>query len=169
MVRLLYLISVWVHILAATIWIGGMLFLVLVVVPWLRAGNREQAGAFLRDTGRRFRTVGWACFAILLVTGTYNLWVRGVRWGDLVDPVWLGSPFGRAVAVKLVVFTLVLIVSAVHDWSIGPRATRAMEADPRSELTAKLRRRASWLGRLNVILALVLVAAAVAIVRGWRL
>ena len=54
----LYLLSVWIHILAATVWIGGMSFLVLVVVPWLRRGGRVEAAVFLRETGERFRNVG---------------------------------------------------------------------------------------------------------------
>src|SRR5262245_46561135 len=97
----LYLASVWIHILAATTWIGGTFFIVLVVVPWLRRGDRAQAARFLRETATRFRDVGWTCFALLAGTGGFNLWVRGVRLGDLVDPAWLGAPFGRAVAVKL--------------------------------------------------------------------
>ena len=96
-----YLISVWLHVLAATAWIGGMFFLVLVVVPWMRSGRREQAGAFLRETGMRFRTVGWASFGILLATGSVNLWVRGVRLGDFARPEWLASPFGKTVLAKL--------------------------------------------------------------------
>ncbi len=64
----LYLLSVWVHILAATVWIGGMLFLVLVVVPWLRKGTRSDAAVLLRETGERFRNVGWICFVVLLIT-----------------------------------------------------------------------------------------------------
>ena len=166
MLRALYLFSVWAHMLAATIWIGGMLFLVLVVVPWLRSGRHVDAGVFLRDTGQRFRTVGWACFAVLLVTGTFNLWMRGVRWASFVDAQWLSSTFGRTVLFKLAVFVAVLVVSAVHDWVLGPRATRALEQDPRSLLAARLRRQAGWLGRLNVVLALLLLAGGVLLVRG---
>lgn len=164
--RALYLFSVWLHILAATTWIGGMLFLVLVVVPWLRRGDRAAAGAFLRETGARFRNVGWACFGILLVTGTFNLWVRGVRFSDFTRVEWLSSPFGAVVTLKLGVFAMVLIVSAVHDLVVGPRATLAIDRDARSAETARLRRRASLLGRGNVALALVLVALAVILVRG---
>lgn len=163
----LYVTSVWLHILAATTWIGGMLFLVLVVVPWLRRGDRARAAAFLRETGNRFRNVGWACFAVLVVTGTFNLYVRGVRPGDFLRPEWRASGLGRAVSCKLLAFAAVLAVSAVHDFIVGPRATVAVEADPSSPRAQKLRRVAALLGRLNVLLALALVAFAVFIVRGW--
>jgi uncharacterized membrane protein len=164
--HLFYLLSVWLHILAATVWIGGMFFLVLVVVPWLRRGDRAAAGAFLRETGERFRTVGWLCFGILLVTGTYNLRVRGVKLSDFASGEWLASPLGRTVLYKLGGFAAVLAVSAVHDFVIGPRAAAAIQRDPHSPEAEKLRRRASLLGRANALLALVLVAVGVMLVRG---
>jgi uncharacterized membrane protein len=163
----LYVLSVWLHILAAATWIGGMLFVVIVVVPWLRRGDRAQAATFLRETGTRFRDLGWICFAILLVTGSFNLWIRGVHLGDFLRPEWRASPFGRAVGLKLLAFLAVLAVSTVHDFFLGPRAAIAVERDPRSPEAERLRRWAGRLGRLNALLALVLVALAVIIVRGW--
>jgi uncharacterized membrane protein len=162
-----YLLSVWLHILAAVTWIGGMLFLVLVVVPSLRKGDRAVATKLLGESGKRFRTVGWTCFAIVLVTGSFNLWARGVRLHDLFDPQWIAAPFGKAVIVKLSIFALVLVLSAVHDFSIGPRAVAELERNPQSDVAAALRRRASIMGRLNALLALALVAMGVIIVRGW--
>lgn len=162
----LYLLSVWVHILAATVWIGGMLFLVLVVVPWLRKGGRTDAAAFLRETGTRFRNVAWVCFGLLLVTGTFNLWIRGVRLGDFARADWLRSSFGETVVLKLSAFLLVLLISGVHDFVVGPRATKAIAADARSAKAQVYRRRASVLGRVNVALALILTAAGVMLVRG---
>lgn len=162
----LYVLSVWLHILAATLWIGGMGFLVLVVVPWLRGGGRSVAGLLLRETGPRFRTVGWASFGVLVVTGAFNLWVRGVRLGSFVDPAWLSSSFGKAVVAKLTVFVVVLVVSAHHDFVVGPKATAAIEADPSSAETARLRKLAQRAGRLNALLAIVLVGIAVTLVRG---
>lgn len=162
----LYIFSVWLHILAATVWVGGMLFLVLVVVPWLRAGPRPDAGAFLSQTGRRFRTVGWVCFGVLMATGLFNLWVRGVRPSDFVRPEWLQSSFGRTVLFKLIAFGVVLAVSTLHDFVVGPRATAVMGSNPGSAEATALRRRASQLGRINVLLALALIAAGVVLVRG---
>jgi copper resistance protein D len=166
-VHALYVISVWLHILAAMAWVGGMLFLVLVVVPWLRRGGGVDAGRFLHETGVRFRNVGWGCFALLLATGTFNLWFRGIRFTHFVDPAWLGTPYAKALIAKLVVFALIVAVSAVHDFSIGPRATRALRERPGAPEALTLRKRASLLGRLNAVLALVVVFVAVTLVRGW--
>lgn len=165
----LYVFSVWLHILAAITWIGGIFFLVLVVVPWLRGRDRATAAVFLRETGARFRNVAWSCFAVLLATGLLNLWFRGVRPENFVQPEWLTSPFGHAVVCKLALFALALVVSAIHDFVVGPRATLAVEHDPRSPVAEKLRRQASILGRANALLALLLVALGVILVRGWPL
>lgn len=163
----LYLLSVWLHILAAVVWIGGMSFLVLVVVPWLRKkGGGTDAGRFLRETGERFRDVGWVCFVVIAVTGTFNLYVRGVGLSDFFSSTWRGSSFGTVVLFKLGAFLTVLLVSALHDFVLGPRATRAMMRDPTSSEAQALRKAASWIARVNVLLALALVAAGVMLVRG---
>lgn len=162
----LYLVSVGLHILAVTAWLGGMLFLVLVVVPWMRANGPGNAGAFLRETGTRFRRVGWWCFGIIFATGVFNLYVRGVRLGSFSQIEWLRSGFAHLVFTKLLVFALVLGLSIAHDFLIGPAATRAMENDPKSDKAMRARKLASLFGRINVVLALVLVALGVMIVRG---
>ena len=162
----LYVASVFIHILAAMTWLGGMFFLVLVVVPWLRGSGGVDAAKFLRETGMRFRDVGWACFVLLVVTGTFNLYVRGVRLGDFTDATWLASDYGRVIVAKLGLFVLVLVNSAVHDFVIGPRATTAIALSPTSSASAALRKKASMLGRMNVVFGLVIVLLAVFIVRG---
>jgi putative copper resistance protein D len=165
--RVLYLTSVWIHILAAIIWIGGMTFLVLVLVPWLRAGGRARGAALLRDIGGRFRTVGWICFAVLLVTGSVNLWARGVRVVDLTSSHWWQVPFARALAWKLGVFALVLLASALHDFWLGPRASVLMQQAPETGATERLRRAAALIGRSNLLFAMALVAFGIILVRGW--
>jgi len=162
----IYVVSVWLHILAASTWIGGMLFLVLVLVPGLRGGDGARAAALLRDTGHRFRAVGWACFALLAATGAVNLWVRGVRAAELVDPEWLATPFGSALGAKLAGFAAVLAISALHDFRVGPRASAAAERDPGGAEARRLRCAARLLGRANVLLALAIVGLAVFLVRG---
>jgi copper resistance protein D len=162
----LYLVSVWIHVMAATIWFGGLFFLMLVVVPWLRSGASGEPAMLLRGTAGRFRSVAWACFAILFVTGAFNLWMRGVTLASFADAGWLASPFGGVVVAKLVVFLVLIALSARHDFVVGPKAVAAIQQAPQSPEAARLRREASLHGRVNALLALLLVALAVMIVRG---
>lgn len=165
--RALYELSVWIHILAAAVWIGGMAMFAVVVIPLLRRGDRAQAAAFLHDVGMRFRTVGWICLLLLAITGTFNLRYDEFGLGALTTAAFWRTGFGHALAVKLCLFAAVLVMSGVHDFVVGPRATRAAARDPNSAEARRLRRAASWMGRLNLLCALAIVAMAVVLVRGW--
>lgn len=163
----LSLLSVWLHILAAAIWIGGMAFVALVLVPVIRRPeHRGLAPSLVHWTGVRLRWVGWSCLAVLLGTGVVNLGVRGFGWVDLASGrLWQG-PFGHTLAMKLVLVAVMLLVSVLHDFVIGPRATALWQTDPGPSGALRLRRLAGWLGRLTLLLALVVVGLGVILVRG---
>ena len=165
--KALYLLSVWLHILAAITWIGGTLFLVLVLVPVIR--QREYQGiaaTLIQRTGARFRWVGWVCLGLLILSGTFNLAYRGFGWADVWSgKLWRG-PFGQTLGIKLLLVSVILILSALHDFVIGPRATAVWEANPGAPEALRLRRQAGWIGRINLLLALIVVAFGVMLVRG---
>jgi putative copper resistance protein D len=166
--RSLYLLSVFFHILAAVVWIGGMVFLATVLVPAVRRPEHQRVAASLVQlTGTRFRVVGWACLGVLLLTGALNLASWGITWADVLSGRVLHGPFGRLLGIKSVLVTAVFLLSAVHDFRIGPRATAVWQASPDSPETARLRRVASWLGRFTLLLGLAAVAVGVMLVRGW--
>ena len=167
MAHSLYVLSVWIHILAAAFWIGGMLFLVVILVPALRKlEDRQLAVRLVRETGRRFRLAGWIALITLAATGTSNLYLRGVRWPQLMTPEFWKLPFGSVLAAKLSLVLVILVISAVHDFSIGPRASASLQANPTSPEALRLRSLATWFGRLNLLLALIVAACGVMLVRG---
>jgi len=152
---------------AATAWLGGMLFLVLVVVPALRApALATQAATAFSVLGARYRTVGWATLLVLVVTGVTNAALRAGSAAGLADAAWWATPFGRLLGAKLALVALVLGLSAVHDFVVGPRAGRLVLEAPDRPGTARWRMAARWMGRINLLLALVIVALAVRLVRG---
>lgn len=163
----LYLLSVLVHVLAAVVWIGGMAFLVLVVVPVTRRmPERHLVVRLIRDTGRRFRSVGWACLGILLATGITNLLLRGIGPRMWASADFWASPFGQVLAWKLSLVAAIWTLSAIHDFRIGPRASELLAADPLSPIALRFRRMAAWMGRLNLLLSLLVLALALMLVRG---
>lgn len=162
----LYLVSVWLHIVAAALWVGGLIFFALVVVPALRRQDQAGGAALLHRLGVRYRVVGWGSLVLLAVTGVLNLTTRGIRWSDLASSQWWQTPFGRLLAWKLALVAAVVVVGLLHDVAAGTRATARMQAQPGSPETLRLRRRALLLGRLMTLLSLAIVALAVLLVRG---
>ena len=133
------------HVLAAIVWIGGMLFIALVLVPVVRRLSDPSLRARLvRDVGSRFRTVGWIAMGLLLASGLVNLWYR---------PYLLSAPLLQC---KLGLVVVALVLSVVHDFFLGPRAGMP-GADP------ALRVRASWIARINVVVVLIVVVLGLAL------
>lgn len=164
--HLIYLLSVYLHILAAMVWIGGMLFLSLVIVPALRRWDDPAVSARLMgEAGRRFRTVGWIAVVTLALTGVVN--AIG-RWGGaaLIESGFWASQPGQVLAVKLAVVAGMVAMSVVHDFALGPRLSAARRSGLAEPEIARLRRRVTWLARANALLGLAVVALAVALVRG---
>lgn len=162
----LYVLSVWLHILAASVWVGGMVFFAAVLVPMLRSPKlSDQVGALVHELGVRFRTVGWACLLLLIATGLYNLHHRAML-DDLLTASFWATPFGQTLGIKLVLVGIVLAISGIHDFYVGPRATQLLRQDPTDPAAQKFRKAASRIGRANLLLGLAVVVLAVALVRG---
>lgn len=165
-VRIFSLMSVWFHLLAAMIWIGGMVFLALVLVPVTRnPAYHAFAPALISQSGRRFRWIGWGCLVVLLLTGIANLATHGFTLTDVWDGRIFAGRFGHILAVKLFCVAIVLALSVVHDFFVGPRATAAGQSAPSSPEATRLRRQASWLGRITLLISLLIVTLAVMLIR----
>lgn len=161
----LYYANVALHVLAAVTWLGGMFFIAVVGAPVLRAIEPpEMRSALFRRLGERFRAVGWTCIALLLATGTLNLHFRNLlRWEVLASPDFWATRYGTSLGWKLGAVTFMLAASALHDFVLGPAASRLAPGSPEALRT---RRRAAWLARLNALAGVVAVLAAVRLARG---
>jgi uncharacterized membrane protein len=144
--RGLYLASVSLHILAAMTWTGGMVAFVALVMPFFRGRSEAERTRFLDWFGPRFETMSWICLAILAITGTFNLWSRGVQPSDFLRPEWRATSFGTVLMWKLGLVALVTMLSAMH-----------------ARMHSKAQAR--WLGRSLLVIGVAIVAMAVMLVR----
>lgn len=161
----MYHLLVFLHLLAAFVWLGGLFFLALVGAPVLkREASPEVRAVLFRALGLRLRWVGWSSLAVLVATGAGILELRGVlRWDVLGDPAWWGTPWGRALAWKLAAVGLMVALTGAHDWLEGPgRMGRGAAAQPGT----RRRRAATLLARGSVLVALPLIFWAMRLARG---
>ena len=149
-----YHISVWLHIVGVSFWIGGMLFLPLVLLPGIK--NHPDRSNLLMTTGLKFRFYGNIILVLLLITGIANMYLRGIEvsWNFLVT-----SSYGKLVILKLILFLSMITIGAVHDVQAKKRL-QSDEAAKRFKITAQ------WSGRILLLIALVMAFIGVVLSRG---
>lgn len=141
-----------------------MLVLALVAVPVARGLPPADRSRLVGLMGRRFLPVAWAGIAILVLTGVANASFRGIAWETIAAGALLETAFGRLLLAKALVVALAVLVSAAHDFAVGPAAVRAREKG--SNRADALASSAAWLARLDLLLALMALALGFWLVRG---
>lgn len=144
-----------------------MLFTVAVLVPASRDKLLAQKrGALFRIIGEKFSRISWILFLILLITGLTNLIGRGIPLESLAESTFWDSRFGSRLFTKLHLFSLVLILSGIHDFYAGPKAALLMEKEKGSEKTKIYRKISSWIGRINCMIGITILYYAIRLSRG---
>ena len=113
-----------VHLLSATVWVGGSTVLVVVGVPAIRATEGEARAAAMRMLGRRWRPLGWGAMGVAILSG---LWL-GDRHGAFHSGA-LDTTFDRWLMVKSGLVVLLVAGSLIHDFLLGPRLQRELRGD----------------------------------------
>src|SRR5512145_1327312 len=115
----------WLHLLAAMTWIGGLVFQVLVVFPTLAwaAPNGERL-RFALSLEARFRVILWPAVGLALFTGLVNL--MNVWYATLVTAGSIAPTFVPLLRVKLGLVVGMLAVQAVQHLLIYPRRVAAL-------------------------------------------
>jgi putative copper export protein len=93
-------IRLFLHVLAATVWVGGQITLA-ALVPVLRRRGTEIP----RAAARRFNLVAWPAFGVLVVTGIWN--IAAVR-------SQIHGSYRTTLIVKLVVVAISGITALLH-------------------------------------------------------
>lgn len=101
------------HVVAATVWVGGQVTLAFVVGIVRGRGGPELA----RAVARRFQQVAWPTYAVLLATGTWNLFAV-----NLVDQ---DREYLTTLFVKLALVLASGAFAAWHALLTGPAVARA--------------------------------------------
>lgn len=158
----------WIHLLAAIAWIGGQLFILLVLLPVMRSAMPpiERTLLFAR-VGERYGTLSWIALSILVVTGVLNGERRHIAWTELMN-----SDYGRKLALKLLFVAVVIVITLVHAFYYGRRLTRLAEEvkaqgehDPRrDEQRRRLQVMSGILSGVNLVLNLAIILLAASLI-----
>ncbi|MEO8092549.1 MAG: DUF4149 domain-containing protein [bacterium] len=142
-----------VHLLGAAIWAGGVIVLGLVAFGARRTLPDAQRVELFRVIGTGFLILSGVAAAMLLISGNSMVEDLFGGWDGLGD-----SHPGRTVIWKSVLFLVVLALALIHGLVLGPRVRRARErieaGPPREGAEATRRRLAVASGVTQVLLLL---------------
>lgn len=118
----LYVIT-WLHLVAAIMLIGGLMFLHWVLKPALgKLGQPSQGFEVLRLAGRKFRTLAWVSLITLILTGAYQMLNES-------GSVRIETTWGVVLMVKLFVFAIAFGLFLIHDFILDPFSSVSNKAD----------------------------------------
>ncbi|WOV93659.1 MAG: CopD family protein [Candidatus Nitrosoabyssus spongiisocia] len=147
-------ILVWIHLIAASIWVGGSLFLGVVLAPLLKTmyTSTEERIRIMIIVGRRFNKFAIPALLILIGTGLYKAYPI-LKNTDLV----FSSDYGNILLIKIIVVIILLIIYGLHIRVIRKKVENDIMSGNMSKLQLqKLRKKIIILGEVVVVLSLVI-------------
>lgn len=165
----MYQLSVWIHILMAAVFVGGMIYTASVSVPFALKHGPDERQRILRGLGRRFRPIGWTAIVILIVTGLGNLLLRlspismrQLFTGEAFDPEKVDGFIAIWLPWKLMLVVVMIGLMLFHDIT-SMRAARRHAGDADS---APGNRAGTMAASLATVVAVLLLYVSVRLVRG---
>jgi len=152
-------ILMWAHLVSASIWVGGSIFIGIVLAPLLKTISEsvEERVAIMIRVGRKFNKIAIPSLAILIATGLYN------SSNILSKPEFLLSTnYGIILVIKIILVISLLVMFAIHVRIIRTEIEKKIESkEMLPEIVQKLRSKIISLGRIMVFvsIAILLMAA----------
>ena len=155
-------IVLFIHILAAVLFIGPQIFLVAAGIPAARTVQdlKQRATAVRMMTGR-FGWIGGGALIALLITGIIN-YMHVSDEGDLDY-----KRFFIVLQVKLTLVALVVIATLLHGWVFGKRLQDLQEAEASEAEIASVRRWSGLMSMLTLVASIIILFLAALLGSEW--
>ncbi len=109
----------WLHLMAAALWVGGMLYITTTYLPVLTHKPVAERAHSLVTLIPYFSPLALAGVAIMAVTGPFSATIHLSSWVQLFT-----TAYGRALTVKILLVGALMTTSAIHVLLIRPRLKR---------------------------------------------
>ena len=152
-------ITPWIHIVAVAVWLGPQFFMFLVTVPAVRViEDPEVRLRVMKVIVTRFGWLAWAAMAVIVLSGVSNLFQEADEFGHIWDSEYR---YFQIFSTKMVLVGLMVILTALHTFVIGPKQLRLLE-EMRSDSTeaAGLRRVSIIVSSLTLLISIATVYTA---------
>ena len=148
----------WAHLVSAAIWVGGSLFIGVVLAPLLKTitESAEQRLAIMIRVGRKFNRIAIPSLVILIITGIYK------SYNYFIKPEMLFSTnYGTILVIKIILVVILIGIFIAHVRIIRSQIEKKIELKEMSnDSFQKLRSTIISLGRVIVIISVIILLLA---------
>lgn len=122
----LAIISDWFHLVAGSMWIGGLGMIAFAVAKGFGETDRQKTQVSLSATISRFTSIAIPATVLLAVTGLYNTWIHVDSLAALV-----GTTYGLVLVAKVAISGVMIVLGGVNAFLLRPRiaAGSSVKAD----------------------------------------
>ena len=144
-------ITTWIHLISASSWVGGSIFLGVVLAPLLKKMSRsiEERLELMIKVGRRFNKIALPSLVILIGTGIYN--------SHLVlqsTEILFTSSYGAFLITKIVLVIALIVTFVVHNRLFSKDIEQKISARQIADTELKkLNKKGMILGETTVVIS----------------
>ncbi len=141
----------WIHLISASIWVGGSIFIGIVLGPVLKTmtTSMEERLQIMIRVGRRFNKIAVPSLIILIITGVYSS-------NQLLSKpeLLLSSSYGNLLIIKIILVIALIIVYTVHIRIIRKDVEeKILSKEMPENQIQKLRKKIIILGEATVVIS----------------
>jgi len=144
-------IVTWIHLISASIWVGGSIFLGVVLAPLLKKMSLsiEERLELMIKVGKRFNKIALPSLVILIGTGIYNSHLV------LQSPeILFSSSYGAFLITKIVLVIALIVTFAVHIRLFSKDIEQKISARQIADMELKkLNKKGMILGETTVVIS----------------
>lgn len=113
------------HLLGASLWVGGLAMLALVLGPTFTTLTAAGRKLVLARTLPRFSALALAAWGVMGITGAYSAWLQVGNWTALRE-----TPYGQSLTLKVLLLVPLLALAAFNLFVVTRRIRRAQAGVP---------------------------------------
>ncbi|MDQ3840059.1 MAG: CopD family protein [Thermoproteota archaeon] len=158
MVLLIEGLVVWLHLVAASIWVGGSIFLGVILSPMLKRITKtvEERIVILIKVGRRFSYIAFPSLLVLVLTGIYN------SKAFILDPdAFYQTSYGIILMIKIAAVVATFAAYILHIRIISTETEKdIISGNASTAFIHSIRSKIIFLGRVIVFLSILILLLA---------
>ena len=148
----------WVHLISASIWVGGSLFLGVVLAPILRKMSMpiEERLEFMIKVGKKFNKIALPSLIILIGTGLYQSHLVLNKQEILFD-----TTYGQILVIKILLVIALIITFVIHIRTFNNNTEKKIVAKEMTDRQLqKLNKKGMILGEVTVTFSIIILLLA---------